>query len=270
MLCEAGSSGISVCGLRTLQTVKCSTGLKKVLTLGVLFDNFRPHTETQNTNKHMRTKTLLLTAALFAAGIAASMAQVYSVNSVGYVNKTLVTGYSLISNPLNGTNNLLSTILPAPPDGTSVLKWDPAAQGFSSTSPLYIDGLGWLDDMAFNPGEGFFVSNPGSSVTVTFVGEVPQGSLTNGIAGGAYTLLANVVPQAIALDAPEVNFPALDGDSVLLWNPAAQTFSDVSPLYIDGLGWLPSAPLPAVGEGFFLSSALGAPRSWVRTFSVNN
>src|SRR5688500_15579957 len=56
----------------------------------------------------MRTKTLLLTAALSAAGIATSMAQapVYSVNAVGYVNTPLVPGYNLISNPLdNKTGN---------------------------------------------------------------------------------------------------------------------------------------------------------------------
>ena len=47
----------------------------------------------------MRTKTLLLTAALAAAGVVSSMAQVYSVNSVGYVNLTLPNGFSMIANP---------------------------------------------------------------------------------------------------------------------------------------------------------------------------
>ena len=41
----------------------------------------------------MRTKTLLLTAALCAAGIATSKAQVYSVNAVGYVNTALVKAF---------------------------------------------------------------------------------------------------------------------------------------------------------------------------------
>ena len=54
---------------------------------------------TRNIQNKMRTKTLLLTAALSAAGIASSMAQVYSVNAVGYVNTPLVTGFNLISNP---------------------------------------------------------------------------------------------------------------------------------------------------------------------------
>ena len=50
----------------------------------------------------MRTKTLLLTAALSAAGIATSMAQVYSANAVGYVNKLIPTGFSMIANPVFG------------------------------------------------------------------------------------------------------------------------------------------------------------------------
>ena len=71
----------------------------------------------------MRTKTLLLSAAVLAAGLAASTAQsVFSVNAVGYVNKTLAPGYNLIANPLNGTNNLLSTIIPTAPDGSAVIK----------------------------------------------------------------------------------------------------------------------------------------------------
>src|SRR5947199_53123 len=37
----------------------------------------------------MRTKTLLLSAALTAAGVCSSLAQVYSVNAVGYVNLTV-------------------------------------------------------------------------------------------------------------------------------------------------------------------------------------
>jgi hypothetical protein len=217
----------------------------------------------------MRTKTLLLSAAVLAAGLAASVAQsVYSVNAVGYVNLTLGPGYSLISNPLNGTNNNLSTVLPTPPDGTYVLKWDPATQSF--LNPFnYLDGVGWLPDTTVNPGEGVFINLPPGSgnVTLTFVGEVPQGALTNRISGN-YSLLASVVPQQIALDAPEASFPVQDGDYVLFWNPATQAFDN--PInYLDGVGWLPSAPTPAVGQAFFYFTGSGASRLWTRNFSVN-
>ena len=63
---------------------------KKMLTATSSFEILRPHTEKHNTS-HMRTKTLLLTAALAAAGAATSMAQstIYSVNAVGYANITI-------------------------------------------------------------------------------------------------------------------------------------------------------------------------------------
>src|SRR5689334_13849488 len=68
----------------------------------------------------MRTKTLLLTAALSAAGIATSMAQaVYSVNAVGYVNTTLVPGFNLVSNPLdNKTGNTIQNLFGTGVQGT--------------------------------------------------------------------------------------------------------------------------------------------------------
>ena len=215
----------------------------------------------------MRTKTLLLTAALGLVGVAGVSAQsVYSVNAVGYVNKLVVAGYTLIANPLNGTNNQLSTILPTPPDGSTILKWNPATQGFSEPYS-YIDGLGWLPDGALtvNPGEGFFFNLPSGTATLTFVGDVPQGNLTNGISAN-YSLLSSVVPQVVAIDNPAFNFPVADGDTVLQWNSNAQTFAE--PLsYIDGLGWLPNAPTITVGEGFFYNSL--SSRNWTRSFSVN-
>jgi len=214
----------------------------------------------------MRTKTLLLTAAVLTAGLAASVAQsVYSVNAVGYVNKSLVAGYTLISNPLNGTNNLLSTILPIVPEDTIVLKWDSATQSFGTPSQYY-GGLGWLPDTTLNPGEGAFINSP-TATTVTFVGEVPQGNLTNQISGN-YSLLAHVVPQSISLANPSVNFPVLEDDLVLFWDTATQSFA--TPLqYYGTLGWLPNEPVPAVAEGFFYNTAPSAARSWGRTFSVN-
>ena len=75
----------------------------------------------------MRTKTLLLTAALTAAGVATSMAQVYSVNMVGYINQSIPQGFSMIANQLNASpDNKVTTLLPAPPASTSVFKFNAA------------------------------------------------------------------------------------------------------------------------------------------------
>src|SRR5205823_10525287 len=61
----------------------------------------------------MRTKTLILTAVLSAAGLATSFAQnpVYSQNAVGYINVNLSAGYTLIACQLNASpNNSLETL----------------------------------------------------------------------------------------------------------------------------------------------------------------
>jgi hypothetical protein len=129
----------------------------------------------------MRTKTLLLTAALGAAGIITSLAQdpVYSVNAVGYVNKTLVNGFTMISNPLNTGGNLLSEVIPNAEIGTTVFAFDAAAGNFVSSTFLGV----WSADLDMPPGVGAFV-NSTSEQTITFVGEVPQGSLSVDLPSG--------------------------------------------------------------------------------------
>src|SRR5437773_11497511 len=75
----------------------------------------------------MRTKTVLLVAALSAAGVATSMAQVFSVNAVGYVNKIIPKGnkLALISNPLDAGagNNTIGNLFKGAQDGTQVYKF---------------------------------------------------------------------------------------------------------------------------------------------------
>src|ERR1700735_871929 len=98
----------------------------------------------------MRTKTLLLTAALVAAGVASSMAQsnVYSLNVVGYVNVTVSPGYNLVTTPLDdGAGDLLTNVIggssataTALPDGTLLYPW--TSSGYAGAQQ-YIQTFGW-------------------------------------------------------------------------------------------------------------------------------
>jgi hypothetical protein len=220
----------------------------------------------------MRTKTLLLTAALGAAGIATSMAQVYSVNAVGYVNKSipLKAGasltYALLANPLNGTNNAVNTVIPTAPDGAQLFKF---TNGAFENPEGYIDGVGWDPGTAMlNPGEGFFIALPatGPNPTVlTFVGEVPQGTLVKAVPNG-YSALASIVPQTGAVSA-DLGLTAPDGANIFTWNIVNQVYDNPSG-YIDGVGWDPSEPvIPVVDAFFFLNPSTGY--NWSRDFSVN-
>src|SRR5713226_8395341 len=148
----------------------------------------------------MRTKTLVLTAAISAAALATSMAQVFSVNAVGYVKVTVPAGkLQLLANPLNQPNNDLNIILPLKDDGSqdgvTIYRFDPSAP----PNGAYRNAIGWSGNGAgmggvwltadmdpnatvLNPGEGFFVDNiTAADVDLTFVGEVMQGNLSNPI-----------------------------------------------------------------------------------------
>jgi len=216
----------------------------------------------------MRTKTLLLTAAVFAAGLGASMAQVYSVNAVGYVNVSLPVGFSLLANPLQQTNDLISTVIPAAPDGTQVLTWNPATQHFNAAAVFDGDALAWTPNISLPVGKAMFVFLL-EPATLTFVGDVRQGSLTNGVAAN-FNALGHMVPQSISLRSAA--FPMADGDQYLTWNPVTQHYNPAIVYDGDADVWTGpggnTEPTPGVAQGFFYFT-LGGARNWVRSFSVN-
>jgi hypothetical protein len=200
----------------------------------------------------MRTKTLAAVAIL-AAGIAASMAQsnVYSLNVVGYVNTPLPVGFSLISNPLNSTNNSLDSIMPNAGFGDQVFTYNSGSGSFASST--YFGS--WSPNLVINPGEGFWYG-AGAARTNTFVGEVMQGSLTNPIPTG-FSIKSSQVPQADTLG--NLNFPAAFGDQAFFYRSG----SFVSSTYFGS--WSPDLTV-GVGEGFWIGAS--APANWVRNFTV--
>jgi len=207
-------------------------------------------------------KKTLLCAALVAAGIATSVAQnVYSLNVVGYYNITVpASGYALIANQLNTTNNTIGSLLPSVPPNTIFYKY---AGSYSAYVFDEFD-LIWTPDgnATLNPGEGGFIKNPDATpLTLTFVGEVMQGSLTNPVPAG-YAIRSSMVPQAGGVSSV-LGFPAAPNDIVYKYAGAysAFVFDEFD------LVWTPSEPAVSVGEAFF--SFKGAAVDWVRNFTVN-
>jgi len=222
----------------------------------------------------MRTKTLLLTAALSAAGVASSMAQgtVFSVNAVGYVNTTLKPGFNLISNPLTASDNSITGLFSALPFGTQVSKFDSTSGKFTTATydditSAYIPASAAA--LTVVPGEGVFVKNGGKTdLTVTFVGEVSQGNLSNPIPKGL-SIRSSQVPQAGKLST-DLGYKATAGDQASQYNPLTQkfttfTFDDITNAWI--AGGVANEPSFGVGEAFFLKAAVAT--TWTRTFSVN-
>jgi len=212
----------------------------------------------------MRTKTLLLTAALAAAGAASAMAQnVYSVNAVGYVNKSVQHGYSIVANPFVVANETLDALMPSPNDGTVVYKPVPGTfeiRQYDASIP------GWDPDGLTTVvlGGGVIVFNPGAPFTVTFVGEVKQGSpVSNPVAAGLQ-LKSSQIPQAGLLSALGFNPAGLN--TVYQYTPSGDNF--IINTYDPSIpGWDPSEPNVGIAEGFWIDSASG--ETWNRNFSVN-
>lgn len=258
-------------GNRTTVVKFVQNKFTKLLTLPTNFRIFALHTE-QHKQK-MRTKTLLLTAALVVAGAATSMAQsnVYSLNVVGYINIPLASGYNLIANQLDGSNNVVSTVFPTAPDGAIVSKWNPATQSFKPGDTYYA-GSGWFDDSftpsvtTLNPGEGFFLNNPGSATTVTITGQVRQGTNSTTL-NSNYGFFSSVPPVVSGFSTN--GFPAQDGMIVSTFSGGS--YHSVGTYYA-GSGWFDDSfvavdPAPAVGTGFLLLNPATA-QTWTRAFVV--
>jgi hypothetical protein len=214
----------------------------------------------------MRTKALFLAAALSVAGIVATSAQVYSVNTVGYVNVVLQPGFNLIANPLQTDANTIADLLPAV-DGMTVYKY---VDGVGYQSANYLEVLGGWDDpsITLSPGEGAFVLLPqGGNVTVTFVGEVMEtrnGQILQNPIPAGLSMKSSMVPQAGGLTA--LAFPVQDGDTVYKYAPGS---GYITANYLEVLGgWDTGAePTLEVGEAVFVNKAAGT--SWDRDFNVS-
>jgi hypothetical protein len=198
-----------------------------------------------------------------------AQSNVYSLNVVGYVNKTLVGGglFTAVANPLTTTNNTLSGIFGGAttglPAGTQVQVWDHALQDFVPYTKQPV-GDGWSgtgESVPFAPGRAVFVKVAGAAITNTFVGEVLQGNLTNSTLVN-FNLIGNMVPDSGTATA--IGLVPAAGANVQKWDVAAQDFvlSTKTPIGWSGAG----EPSFVPGDGFFLRN--NAPYNWVRNFTV--
>jgi hypothetical protein len=155
-------------------------------------------------------------------------------------------------NPLNNTDgNTLNNLIPQAEIGTTVYRFSTEA-GFEPSTFI----ADWNPNFDMNPGEGVFIQ-VGSETTLTFVGEVMQGTLENNMPAGL-SIKGSMVPAEESLD--DVGFPAELGDTVFLFRDGDY----VPSTYIASFN--PPA-VPKVGEAFWVQRANEA--TWTREFNVN-
>jgi hypothetical protein len=206
----------------------------------------------------MRTKTLLLTAALGLAGISSLSAQVYSVNAVGYVNVNVPKGFSMIANPLVAASNKVPALFATAPEGTILYKFNNATGAYDLNSFEFGEWSKPNDELL--PGDGAFINSP-SAFTVTFVGEVKQGELTTPVPKG-FSIKSSQVPQAGHLE-KDLGYAPTEGDAAYFYRNATGAY-DISSYEF---GEWSAAPNLQVGEAFFMSAFKAT--DWKRSFSVN-
>jgi hypothetical protein len=237
----------------------------------------------------MRTKTLILSGIVAALSGASAMAQVYSLNAVGYINVDIPTGFSIIADQLYLTNQQTAQSIDAvfgqtllnggastadPYVNCIVYPYTTAYVGALiveqvNGTPAFWNNPAEAQGTSFNPGQACFIYNPGADFTMTFVGQVPQGSVTNQLQQG-FNLISSIIPQTGAIDTdlglvPGVNDIAYTYVSGHGYNTVNIYESTGGPGFWSG-GF---SPTNTVGLGFFYYSASATPNKWVRTFTIN-
>jgi len=222
----------------------------------------------------MRTKTMLISALLGALGSVAVMAQsnVYSLNTVGYVNVTIPSGYSIVTCPLIcSPDNTLNTLMPNT-NGQYVIPgqahlfvysyingvgYNPTVEETVGTG---VNASGWANggaDVTISPGVAVFLYSTfpaGSNLTATFVGQVPTASnynMTNTLVPG-YNLTGSILPFAgdlVSTNSNGTNF------TVAFTTPGLHDF--VYP-YINGTGFVSYEYTPGEG-GWTTNDVLADP-----------
>jgi len=245
----------------------------------------------------MRTKTLLLSALLGALGSVSVHAQnVYSLNAVGYINVTLQPGFNIVSVPLMTTpDNTIGTVLNnanGSLTGNNVFFYSPSTGLYSEDSARTIgtdrgdttNANGWASDGTNNaaPGVGFWFENStASAITVTFVGTVPSGPITNTLVAG-FNLVGSVVPVSGDIVSNTISmFTNYNiGDDVYTYDPTqppATAYTEYASASGrgGGFGYLgqwqsPGDPMiPNVGQGFWYENNVGTTVNWVENYSVS-
>jgi len=206
----------------------------------------------------MKTKTLLIGAAVFAAGYVNALA----------LGQRFVDGYNFCSPPLLGANMSAEAMLATSlQQGDSVLIWNDDGYDtyvfFGPGDWLLPDGTTGSGPM-LEMGTGFVYANgSGGPEDNTYTGtEFPGGSKV--LKHSVYTLIGSFRPIAGDAESPAYNLPLQSGDAILKWTGSGfGTYVFVAP----GLWVLPdssigSAPHIEVGEGFFYANGQSVDETW--------
>jgi hypothetical protein len=240
----------------------------------------------------MRTKTLLLSALLGAAGTVAVHAQsVYSLNAVGYITVTLAPGFNIVTCPLlTSPDNTVGTVFnnsTGALTGSDVYFYSPSTGQYSGDDALAIgsgrghttNANGWGNNgtNVLSPGTAcWFENNASTNLTVIFYGTVPSSVTTPLVAG--FNLVGSAIPVTGDLVTNSLSaFTNYNiGDDLYMFaNGSYYGYSAVPSNSRSGghgyLGQWTSSGDPTVTndyQGFWYENNVGTTVNWVENYSV--
>ena len=199
----------------------------------------RLFTETINIQRVMSLACLILTAYV-------------SVDRANQYTIPITTGYNLIANELDHTNNLgqldgnnLSLIMADPSTvGCWLFKFDNNSGQFYTA---YHGPVGWTTDLTLNPGEGAWLANPNPSFQLTFTG-APHIAAPVLAPLGLYSCQGETLasPRSYT-DITDGTMPAR-GTYVYSWNGSAFVTQSYS-----GPTWVGGAPAVQQGSAIWIN-----------------
>jgi hypothetical protein len=224
----------------------------------------------------MKTKTLLIAAAALAATVISSEAQVYS-GIVGYASVSAQPGqYIFVANPLTTGNDVVSNVLQNLPGATTAEIWNGSGYTiltYSAGQHHWKSGSTIEDTLPLAPGLGFFLQNPSTAITNTFVGTVlaqTGGSVTNSLLSSVEAVGALVPIGDVVTNIATFNLQVAGASQLQKWDIANQTFDVFT--YSAGqntwkIGSTKTNPIINVAEGFFIQPSVAT--NWVQTLPSN-
>lgn len=213
----------------------------------------------------MKTKVLLIGAALGLAVATASADAVYSSNVVGYVNVDLTAGWNMIANPLDSGNNVLSNVIAEAPLGTAAYKMVDGAYKISVFDYDEDEEMDmWSNDYSLNPGEGVFIKAP-EAFTITFVGETKAGFHSVPLPAG-WNLVASPTPVAGDLDEIGLTGAVTLGDAVYKYANGGYKISVYDYDEDEEMNMWSNPINVGVAEAFFVKKAEDSV--WTRVFEI--
>jgi hypothetical protein len=164
---------------------------------------------------------------------------------------------NLIGFQLKPTDLSVAALFPEMPEGTEIHE---IIYGEYTTN-AYHDGQWEQPDEQLSIGEGAFLINPSAQdKTVTFVGEIAQGDLTNSIPAGL-SIRCSVIPREGKVTAV-LGLTLSPFDNIYVsTNNTLKVFT-----YLPGGNWHPFEPSLRVAESFIINAS--APTNWITHFEL--